>query len=78
MTCADQTLIRRAPPRAGLLATFRRIARMLRRLTLPFVGDVDNLNDHMLRDVGLCDGHRTEEHMRRDMGSGQPFDQLRF
>jgi len=78
MTCADQTMIRRAPPRAGFLATLRRIARMLRRLTLSVVDEVDHLNDHMLRDVGICDGHRTEEQMRRDLTRGQPFDQLRF
>jgi len=78
MTCADQTMIRRAPPRAGLLATLRHIARMLRRFSWPRVGRLEDLNDQMMRDVGLGDGQRTEERMRRDLNCGQPFDQLRF
>jgi hypothetical protein len=78
MTCADQTMIRRAQSRAGILAIVPRIGGLLRLLVRPLVGRVDDLNDHMLRDVGLCDGRRTEERMRSDLVRGQPFDQLRY
>ena len=78
MTCADQTMIRRAPVRAGIFAAFLRIVRLLRRLARPLVGRVEDLNDQMLRDVGLSDGRRTGEQMRSDLVRGQPFDQLRY
>ncbi len=78
MTCADQTMIRRASSRAGIFAAFLRIATLLRRMARPLVGRVDELNDQMLRDVGLNDGRRTAEQMRSDLVRGQPFDQLRY
>lgn len=77
MTCVDQTLIRRALPRAGFLAAVLHTVAKLRRLARPLVGRVDELNDYMMRDIGLCDGRRTEELMRDDLVRGQPFDQLR-
>jgi len=78
MTCADQTMIRRAPSRARIFAAIARAAALLRVVARPLIGRVEDLNDHMRRDVGLSDGRRTEERMRSDLVGGQPFDQLRY
>ncbi|WP_156899435.1 hypothetical protein [Pleomorphomonas koreensis] len=65
MTCVDRSEIRRGRPLAGFSAAFAAVLAVLR---LPFAaraGDVDDLDDHMLRDIGFRDGRVTAASMRR-------------
>lgn len=78
MTCADQTMIRRASVRAEIAGRFSRAVAGLRRLFRPLIGRVEDLNGHMQRDVGLSDGRVSEQRMRRGLSDGQPLDHLRF
>lgn len=65
MTCVDRSEIRRGRPLAGFSAAFAAVLAALRSPFVARVGDVDNLDDHMLRDIGFRDGRVTAGSMRR-------------
>ena len=65
MTCVDRSEIRRGRPFAGFSAAFAAVLAALRPPFVARVGDVDNLDDHMLRDIGFRDGRATADSMRQ-------------
>ena len=65
MTCLDHTMIRRERSRAGLVAAFAEFVLALGIVARWRRGRVEDLNDHMLRDIGFFDGRATEAAMRR-------------
>jgi hypothetical protein len=65
MTCVDRSEIRRGRPLAGFSAAIAAVLAALRPPFVARVGDVDNLDDHMLRDIGFRDGRVTADSMRR-------------
>ena len=65
MTCVDQTMIRRDRWRAVLPSFFIGFARLFAPFSWWRNGWVEDLNDHMLRDIGFFDGRATEAAMRR-------------
>ena len=65
MTCVDHTMIRRDRSRVGFAAAFVEFVSVLRTISWRRKIGVEDLNDHMLRDIGFFDGRATEAAMRR-------------
>lgn len=76
MTCVDQTMIRRDGWRAGFAAALAELARRLAPFSWWRHGRVEDLNDHMLRDIGFSDGRVTEAAMRQAAGRRGGMDQF--
>ena len=65
MTCVDRSEIRRGRPLAGFSAAFAAVLTILRPPFAARVGDLGDLDDRMLRDIGFRDGRVTSDSMRR-------------
>ena len=65
MTCVDQSMVRRDRWRAAFPSVFTGFSRILVSYTWWRHGKVEDLNDHMLRDIGFFDGRATEAAMRQ-------------
>ncbi|PIO98745.1 hypothetical protein CJ014_13665 [Pleomorphomonas carboxyditropha] len=68
MTCVDQPMVRRHRGRAIFLPLLAALADSFGSFQRWRNGKVEDLNDHMLRDIGLADGRATEAAMRRAAG----------
>ncbi len=76
MTCVDQTMIRRDGWRAGFAAALVEFASRFAPFSWWRHERVEDLNDHMLRDIGFSDGRVTEAAMRRAAGCRGGLDQF--
>lgn len=76
MTCVDHTMVRRDRSRVGFISAFAEFAGFLGRFSRRRKGKVEDLNDHMLRDIGFFDGRTTEAAMRRAAGCRGGWDQF--
>lgn len=65
MTCVDHTMVRRDRWRAAFLSAPVVFAAIRASFISWRAGRVEDLNEHMLRDIGLADGRATEAGMRR-------------
>lgn len=65
MTCVDQPMVRRGRRRAAFVSILGQFVHALPILSRRRHGPVEDLNDHMLRDIGFLDGRATEASMRR-------------
>ncbi|WP_370674894.1 hypothetical protein [Pleomorphomonas sp. PLEO] len=65
MTCLDQSMVRRDRWRAGFPSVFTGLVGSFTSFCRWRNGRVEDLNDHMLRDIGFFDGRSTEAAMRR-------------
>lgn len=65
MTCVDHSMVRRGPGRAVFLSVPAVLAGAFVALARRRGGNIQDLNEHMLRDIGFMDGRATEAGMRR-------------
>lgn len=65
MTCVDQTMVRRGRRLAVLLSAPVDFVRSLASLSWQRHERIEDLSDHVLRDIGFADGRETEAGMRR-------------
>lgn len=65
MTCVDHTMVRRGPGRAVLLSAPAMLAGAFAALARWRGDNIQDLDEHMLRDIGLIDGRATEAGMQR-------------
>ena len=76
MTCVDHTMVRRDHWRASVLSTLPLLAGMVLSLSRWRTGQIEDLNEHMLRDIGFVDGRATEAGMRKRADSRYEFDRF--
>ena len=76
MTCVDHTMVRRDRWRASVLSTLPLLAGMVLSLSRWRRGRIEDLNEHMLRDIGFVDGRATEADMRKRADSRYEFDRF--
>lgn len=76
MTCVDQPVIRRGRRRAGFVSAFAEFLGSLRISARGKSGKVEDLNHHMLRDIGFFDGRASEASMRRAAERSGGMDQF--
>ncbi|PKR88820.1 hypothetical protein CXZ10_11915 [Pleomorphomonas diazotrophica] len=65
MTCVDHTVVRRGLGRAVFLSAPAVLAGAFAALARWRGANIEDLNEHMLRDIGVMDGRATEAGMRR-------------
>ena len=65
MTCVDHSMVRRGPVRAAFLSVPATFTGLLAVLAWWRSENIEDLSDHMLRDIGFADGRATEAGMRR-------------
>ena len=65
MTCVDHTMVRRDRWRASVLSILPLLSGMVVSLRRWRTGKIEDLNEHMLRDIGFADGRATDAGMRK-------------
>ncbi|WP_284540574.1 hypothetical protein [Pleomorphomonas sp. T1.2MG-36] len=76
MTCLDPPMIRRGSWRASILSILPLLAGLGFSLRRWRTGKIEDLNEHMLRDIGFTGGRATEAGMRERAERRCEFDRF--